>query len=124
MLLDFDFGRRSVPYARLVRGRSHYGVDSSFNDKLASSQRSQRVSISNSCEVSRSGGRTIFRIVERVAEEVVPRHWVTVLRRLRGSRRIVTVREFFRELAGLGGHLLRKGDGEPSTKRTIYRAEK
>lgn len=50
---------------------------------------------------------------ELAAEKVVPRHWVTVLRRLRGSRRIVTVREFFRELAGLGGHLLRKGDGEP-----------
>jgi hypothetical protein len=50
---------------------------------------------------------------DRAAEEVVPRHWVTVLRRLRGGRRIVTVREFFRELAGLGGHLLRKSDGEP-----------
>ena len=50
---------------------------------------------------------------ERGAEEVVPRSWITVLRRLRGGRRIETVREFFRELAGLGGHMLRKCDGEP-----------
>lgn len=50
---------------------------------------------------------------ERPAEEVVPRHWVTVLSRLRGGRPIVTVRDFFRQLAGLGGHLLRKRDGEP-----------
>ena len=50
---------------------------------------------------------------ERAAEEVVPAHWVTVLRSLRGGRQIVTVREFYRQLAGLGGHLLRKGDGEP-----------
>lgn len=50
---------------------------------------------------------------ERAAEEVVPRSWITVLRRLRRGRRIGTVREFFRELAGLGGHLLRKCDGEP-----------
>jgi Transposase DNA-binding len=50
---------------------------------------------------------------DRAATDVVPRHWVTVLRCLRRGRRIETVREFFRELAGLGGHLLRKGDGEP-----------
>jgi hypothetical protein len=49
---------------------------------------------------------------ERPAEEVVPSHWIIVLSRLRG-RRIVTVRDFFRQLAGLGGHLLRKCDGEP-----------
>lgn len=49
---------------------------------------------------------------ERPAEEVVPRHWVTVLSALRG-RPIVTVRDFFRQLAGLGGHMLRKCDGEP-----------
>ncbi|MCY2986322.1 MAG: hypothetical protein NTY19_00385 [Planctomycetota bacterium] len=47
------------------------------------------------------------------AEEVVPSHWVTVLSRLRGGRPIVTVRDFFRQLAGLGGHMLRKCDGEP-----------
>ena len=50
---------------------------------------------------------------DRAAEEVVPRLWVTALRRLRRGRRIETVREFFRELAGLGGHMLRKSDGEP-----------
>ena len=50
---------------------------------------------------------------ERAATDVAPLHWVTVLRRLRKGRRIETVREFFRELAGLGGHLLRKCDGEP-----------
>ena len=50
---------------------------------------------------------------DRAATEVVPRPWVTVQRHLRRGRRIETVREFFRELAGLGGHLLRNGDGEP-----------
>lgn len=50
---------------------------------------------------------------EAAATDVVPSHWVTVLRRLRRGRRIETVREFYRELAGLGGHLLRKCDGEP-----------
>jgi hypothetical protein len=50
---------------------------------------------------------------ERAATEVVPIHWLTVLRRLRKGRRIETVRDFFRQLAGLGGHLLRKSDGEP-----------
>jgi hypothetical protein len=50
---------------------------------------------------------------ERSAGEVVPTLWVTALRHLRRGRQIETVREFFRELAGLGGHMLRKGDGEP-----------
>lgn len=50
---------------------------------------------------------------ERSAEDVVPSHWVNVLRRMRNGRRIETVRDFYRELAGLGGHLLRKSDGEP-----------
>lgn len=50
---------------------------------------------------------------ERPADEVVPQDWITMLRHLRRGRRIETVREFFRELAGLGGHMLRKGDGEP-----------
>jgi hypothetical protein len=49
----------------------------------------------------------------RAAMDVVPVHWVTVLSRLRRGRRITTVREFYRELAGLGGHMLRKCDGEP-----------
>jgi hypothetical protein len=50
---------------------------------------------------------------DRPAAEVVPLHWITVLERLRRGRTIRTVREFYRQLAGLGGHLLRKRDGEP-----------
>lgn len=50
---------------------------------------------------------------ERPAEEVVPSHWVTMLSCLRGGREIKTVLEFYRQLAGLGGHLLRKRDGQP-----------
>ena len=50
---------------------------------------------------------------ERAATEVVPSHWVKVLSVLRRRRPIVTVRDFYRQLAGLGGHLLRKCDGEP-----------
>jgi hypothetical protein len=50
---------------------------------------------------------------ERAASEVVPSRWVTMLSCLRGGRPIKTVREFYRQLAGLGGHMLRKGDGTP-----------
>jgi len=50
---------------------------------------------------------------ELLAEEVVPRRWVTVLSSMRRGRRIKTVRDFYRHMAGLGGHLLRKSDGEP-----------
>lgn len=50
---------------------------------------------------------------ERAANEVVPSRWVTMLSCLRGGRPIQTVREFYRQLAGLGGHMLRKGDGTP-----------
>lgn len=51
---------------------------------------------------------------ERPAEHVVPRTWLTALQRLRPTRRTNwTVREFYRQLAGLGGFLGRKGDGEP-----------
>lgn len=46
------------------------------------------------------------------AEQVVPRSWLTMLRAIR-EKPIVTVRDFFRHLAGLGGFLMRKGDGEP-----------
>lgn len=46
------------------------------------------------------------------AERAVPRAWLSMLRQLR-KRPIVTVRDFVRQLAGLGGFLLRKGDGEP-----------
>jgi len=50
---------------------------------------------------------------ERPATEVVPASWVTMLTRLRRGKPILTVRQFFRQLAGLGGFLGRKGDGEP-----------
>jgi hypothetical protein len=50
---------------------------------------------------------------ERRATEVVPTRWVKALQQLRPKRHIGTVREFFRGLAGLGGFLGRKGDGEP-----------
>jgi hypothetical protein len=46
------------------------------------------------------------------AEVRVPREWLDMLRSLR-KRPIVSIRDFVRELAGLGGHLGRKGDGEP-----------
>ncbi len=49
---------------------------------------------------------------QRPATDVVPKRWATVLSALRRTP-IKTVRDFFRQMAGLGGHLLRKGDGEP-----------
>lgn len=49
---------------------------------------------------------------ETPAEGLVPKAWLEMLAALR-KRPIVTVREFYRHLAGLGGFLMRKGDGEP-----------
>ena len=46
------------------------------------------------------------------AARVVPRIWIKVLSALR-NKPIVTVRDFFRHLAGLGGFLMRKRDGDP-----------
>ena len=46
------------------------------------------------------------------AEVRVPREWLTMLRSLR-KRPIISLRDFVRELAGLGGFLLRKSDGDP-----------
>jgi len=46
------------------------------------------------------------------AERGVPRVWLDMLRALRKTS-IVSVRDFYRHLAGLGGFLMRKGDGEP-----------
>jgi hypothetical protein len=58
---------------------------------------------------------------ERKASKVIPVTWLAALPRLRSKHRpISTVREFFRELAGLGGFLGRKGDGEPGWQ-TIWR---
>jgi hypothetical protein len=48
------------------------------------------------------------------AKDLLPWHWIEVLQTLRKRpRQFWTVRQFFRELAGLGGFLGRKGDGEP-----------
>jgi len=59
---------------------------------------------------------------ERPAEEVAPRAWVQMLKAVRNVPRQqpLSIREFVRQLAGLGGHLLRKGDGEPGWQ-TIWR---
>ena len=46
------------------------------------------------------------------AERVVPTIWLKMLSALR-KRKLITVRDFFRHLAGLGGFLLRKRDGNP-----------
>ncbi len=53
---------------------------------------------------------------ERPAAEVVPRKWIStlcVLRPKAPQRDNWTVRDFYRQLAGLGGFLGRKCDGEP-----------
>lgn len=51
----------------------------------------------------------------RPAQRVVPSQWIEMLCRVRktGNRARLTVREFYRELAKLGGFLGRKSDGEP-----------
>ena len=52
---------------------------------------------------------------DRPAEDVAPRAWIQMLRAVRklSASRLLTIRDFVRQLAGLGGHLLRKHDGEP-----------
>lgn len=52
---------------------------------------------------------------ERPAEQVVPQRWITMLQHLRKrpTKGPWTVREFFREMARLGGFLGRTRDGEP-----------
>lgn len=58
---------------------------------------------------------------EQPALQVVPTSWLKALPMLRNQNKpIKTVREFFRGLAGLGGFLGRKGDGEPGWQ-TIWR---
>lgn len=51
----------------------------------------------------------------RPAHEVAPRKWIQMLRAVRRipASRELTIRDFVRQLAGLGGHMLRKCDGEP-----------
>ena len=46
------------------------------------------------------------------AADAVPREWLRMLETLR-KRPLPTIRDFVRHLAGLGGFLMRKGDGEP-----------
>jgi hypothetical protein len=58
---------------------------------------------------------------EQIASKIIPAKWLATLPRLLRKRRpIKTVREFFHALAGLGGFLGRKGDGEPGWQ-TIWR---
>lgn len=49
------------------------------------------------------------------AEEIVPKRWIQILSDVKsGSRKpIRTIRDFVRTLAGLGGHMGRKHDGDP-----------
>lgn len=57
---------------------------------------------------------------ERPAAEVVPRRYLAALGRVRRlpAKAALTVRGFFRAVAGLGGFLGRKGDGEPGWQTT------
>ena len=53
---------------------------------------------------------------DRPAEEVAPTKWIEMLRivrKIKPSAKPMTIREFVRHLAGLGGHMGRKCDGEP-----------
>ena len=49
---------------------------------------------------------------ELPADRVIPKIWLKVLSAVR-KRKLKTVRDFFRHLAGLGGFLMRTRDGEP-----------
>jgi Transposase DNA-binding/Transposase Tn5 dimerisation domain len=52
---------------------------------------------------------------EQPASRLIPPQWLRVLRKVRRAPRAAawTVRDFYRHLAGFGGFLGRKGDGEP-----------
>lgn len=58
----------------------------------------------------------------RPAEQLVPKKWIQMLSAVRTGKHknIHTARDFIRGLAGLGGHLGRKRDGEPGWM-TIWR---
>ena len=45
--------------------------------------------------------------------KAIPQIWITALKILRPRATIGTLKDFFRQLAGLGGHLLRNSDGDP-----------
>ncbi len=59
---------------------------------------------------------------ERPARELVPSLWIKVLQKLRKRSTCpdMSIRDFVRQMAGLGGFLGRKGDGEPGWL-TIWR---
>lgn len=59
---------------------------------------------------------------DRPAAEIVPAGWLEMMAALRKGKRapIVTAKDFLRALAGLGGHLGRKHDGQPGWL-TIWR---
>ena len=52
---------------------------------------------------------------DRPASEVAPRRWIKLIQtaRKKPENPEMTIRQFIRAVAGLGGHLGRKGDGEP-----------
>jgi hypothetical protein len=50
---------------------------------------------------------------DRPASSLIPPIWITALQALRSTTKIETVGQFYRQVAGLGGHLLRKSDGDP-----------
>lgn len=59
---------------------------------------------------------------DRPARELVPANWLATLARMRPRLKLqATVRDFFRQLACLGGFLNRKHDGEPGWQ-TIWHA--
>jgi len=57
---------------------------------------------------------------ETPATKVVSKRWIEILARLRKKTDPLewTIRNFYREMAGLGGFLGRKGDGEPGWQTT------
>jgi Transposase DNA-binding/Transposase Tn5 dimerisation domain len=66
--------------------------------------------------------RDVSRVApETKAERLVPPQWLTMLKLMvRNSKPIITVRDFTRKLAAMGGFLGRKCDGEPGWQ-TLWR---
>jgi hypothetical protein len=60
---------------------------------------------------------------DRPAASLVPAAWLSWMQVVRPKAKLVTVRDFVRELAKLGGFLARKGDGEPGWQ-TLWRGFK
>jgi len=57
---------------------------------------------------------------DRPAKEIVPADWLKFLSLVRRKSKVVTIRDFVRELAKMGGFLGRKSDGEPGWQ-TLWR---